>query len=280
MLKKILVGVKGDLESEMALRYAVRLARITGAKLTTLHVIEELDEYHFYEGIELGYMEEARREKEEHIQRIKDACEGRKLKKVDIEIAHGNPARCILKEARKGDYDLIVVGSHGKSRVLEFLLGGIAFQIIHYAKRPVLVVKRMREMKTILACTDGSGYAVDALRFTGEIAKAAKSKVTVLHVASGEAADLPDSKRIAGQGREILKKAGVEAEAKIREGAPAEEILREGREGDYDLIVMGHKGKSAIKEFLLGDVVSKVTHHSLRPTLVYREKKKGTFKSR
>lgn len=273
MIKKILVGVKGDPESDNALRYAARLAGMTGAKLTALHVIEELEEYHFYEDVELMYLEEARKDREECIQRIKDACEECRVQKIDIEIMHGNPARGILQEARKGDYDLIIVGSHGKSRVLEFLLGGVAFQIIHYARRPVLVVKKLKEIKTILACTDGSSYAQDALKFTAELAKAAKSKITVLYVAKPRGGSLPQSKEVVAEGAEILKKAGVEPEAKIREGAEAEEILREAREKDYDLIVMGHKGKSSIREFLLGDVVSKVTHHSLRPTLVYREKK-------
>jgi nucleotide-binding universal stress UspA family protein len=273
MIEKILVGVKGDLESDNALRYAARLASITGAQLTALHVIEELDEYHFYEDIELKYEVETRLEKKECIQRIKDACEEHGLKGIDIEIMHGNPARGILREARKGDYDLIVVGSHGKSRFLEFLIGGVAFQIIHYAKRPVLVVKRLKEMRTILACTDGSGYAQDAMKFTAEIAKPAESMVTVLYVAREGCGKLPESKDIVAKSREILEKAGIKAETTIREGPTAEEILREAREKDYDLIVMGHKGKSSIREFLLGDVVSKVTHHSLRPTLVYREKR-------
>lgn len=277
MLRKILVGVKGDLESQMALRYAARLAGITQARLTALHVIEELNEYHFYEDVELRYEAEAKREREECIRQIKDARREFNLEGIDIEIMYGNPARGILREARRGGYDLIVVGSHGKPRFLEFLLGGVAFQIIHYAKRPVLVVKRLREMRTILACNDGSRYAQDALRFVREIAKPANSRVTVLHVAREDCAALPECRAIVQRGREILEKAGVKTEGKIREGPAAEEILREARERDYDLIVMGHKGKSSIREFLLGDVVSKVTHHSLRPTLVYREKK-GSFK--
>jgi nucleotide-binding universal stress UspA family protein len=277
MIKKILVGMKGDKESDNALRYAAKLASITGAQLTALHVIEELDEYHFYEDIELKYEAEARLEKKECIQRIKDACEEHGLESIDIEIMHGNPAKGILREARRGSYDLIVVGSHGKSRFLEFLIGGVSFQILHYAKRPVLVVKRLKEMKTLLACTDGSKHAQDAMKFTAEIAKAADSKVTVLYVAREGCRGLPESEKIVEGSREVLEEAGIKAETKIREGPAAEEILREARRKDYDLIVMGHKGKSSIREFLLGDVVSKVTHHSLRPTLVYREKK-GTFK--
>ncbi len=270
MLKKILVGVKDDLESKSALCYAANLAKITGAELTALHVIEELEEYHFYEDIELLYKVEARKDKEEAIRKIKEVSRECHLGRVNIEIAYGNPAKMILRESAKKDYDLIVVGSHSKPRFLEFLLGGVAFQIIHYAKRPVLVVKRLRSMKTFLVCLDGSLYAYRALKFAGKIAKAAGAKVTLLHVAMEGHGSHPEALDVIKHGKELLDKIGVEGETLIREGPTAEEILREAREKDYDLIVMGHKGKSAIREFLLGDVVSKVIHHSLRPTLVYR----------
>jgi nucleotide-binding universal stress UspA family protein len=270
MLKKILVGVGGDPESDSALGYASRLASITGAKLTALHVIEELEDYHFYEDIELLYKAEAMLDTDKTVRRIREAVEECRLDKVDIEIMYGNPARAILKESMKRDYDLIVVGSHSKTRFLEFLIGGMAFQIIHYARRPVLVVKRMMDMKTFLICLDGSRYAYRALKFAGDIAKMAEAKVTVLHVTPEGRGDRPEAIDIAYRGKKLLERRGIKAETRIREGPTAEEILREARENNYNLIIMGHKGKSAIKEFLLGDVVSKVTHHSLRPTLIYR----------
>jgi nucleotide-binding universal stress UspA family protein len=270
MLKKILVGVKDDLESKSALCYAANLARVTGAELTALHVIEELEEYHFYEDVELLYRAEATRDKDEAIRKIRDVSKECHLERVEIEIAYGNPAKMILKESIKGGFDLIVVGSHSKPRFLEFLLGGVAFQIIHYAKRPVLVVKRMRNMDTFLVCLDGSLYAYRALKFAGKIAKTAGARVTLLHVSTGGRRGQQEAQDILQHGRELLDKIGVDADTVIREGPTAEEILMEAREKDYDLIVMGHKGKSAIREFLLGDVVSKVIHHSLRPTLVYR----------
>lgn len=270
MLKKILVGVKNDLESESALCYAAKLASLTGAKLTALHVIDELEEYHFYEDIELLYKVEASEDKEKTINRIREVGRRCHLEKVDIEIMYGNPAKMVLKESVRKDYDLIVVGSHSKPRFLEFLLGGVAFQIIHYAKRPVLVVKRLRDMKTFLICLDGSKYAYNAMKFAGEIALKADAEVTLLHVAQEGYSKHREAKNILNRGKEMLQELGVKADTVIREGPIAEEILREAREKDYDLIVMGHKGKSAIKEFLLGDVVSKVTHHSLRPTLIYR----------
>ncbi len=49
----------------------------------------------------------------------------------------------------------------------------------------------------------------------------------------------------------------------LREGSEeAEEILKVADELDPDIIVLGHKGKSAIKRFLLGSVSNRVTHHA------------------
>ncbi|MBL7039404.1 MAG: universal stress protein [Pirellulaceae bacterium] len=60
--------------------------------------------------------------------------------------------------------------------------------------------------------------------------------------------------------------------AVLREDGPdaSRQILEAAREFDVDLIVVGHKGKSAIKRFLLGSVANRVTHHADRSVLVVR----------
>jgi len=54
---------------------------------------------------------------------------------------------------------------------------------------------------------------------------------------------------------------------KVRLGTPAEEILKEAEEGNYDLIVMGRKGRSALKDLILGGVSSAVLHRCYNPTV-------------
>ncbi len=156
---------------------------------------------------------------------------------------------------------------------MECLLGGVSSQIVHHSKRPVLIVKSKRSFSRLLMCTGGSKYAEDSIAWASEIAQKAGSKVTVLSVApSKDPEAIEAAQGFANRGVRILKDEGVEATAKVRTGHPAEEILTEAREKDYRLIVMGYKGTSAVVDLLLGDVVSKVTHHSRRPTLVYRER--------
>ena len=54
-------------------------------------------------------------------------------------IATGDPAEEILETAQQGDYDMIVLGSHGHSALRGFLLGTVHAKILHHTKRPILM---------------------------------------------------------------------------------------------------------------------------------------------
>ncbi len=58
------------------------------------------------------------------------------------------------------------------------------------------------------------------------------------------------------------EKAGVEAESRPREGDPADALLDVAEEVGADLIVVGNKGMTGAKRFLLGSVPNKVSHHA------------------
>ena len=55
---------------------------------------------------------------------------------------------------------------------------------------------------------------------------------------------------------------GVEAKAHPRDGDPADAILQVAEETDADLIVVGNKGMTGARRFLLGSVPNKVSHHA------------------
>ncbi|MEW9701465.1 universal stress protein [Paenibacillus sp. SI8] len=58
-----------------------------------------------------------------------------------IEIKQGPIAKTIIEYADEIDADLIVVGSRGLSSFGEFVLGSVSHNVVHHAKKPVLVVK-------------------------------------------------------------------------------------------------------------------------------------------
>lgn len=63
---------------------------------------------------------------------------------------------------------------------------------------------------------------------------------------------------------------GIPADTLLKEGHAVEEILRTAREGRYDLIVIGARGLSTIKEILLGSVSHGVVIHARCPVLVVK----------
>lgn len=69
---------------------------------------------------------------------------------------------------------------------------------------------------------------------------------------------------------EILRPAGVRYSFREETGHPAETIVRIAGDEKCDLIVIGSRGLSGIKEFLLGSVSSRVSHHAHCPVLIVR----------
>jgi nucleotide-binding universal stress UspA family protein len=64
--------------------------------------------------------------------------------------------------------------------------------------------------------------------------------------------------------------AGVRAEVHARQGDPADAILDVAEETGADLIVVGNKGMTGAKRFLLGSVPNKVSHHAPCSVLIIR----------
>jgi len=67
-----------------------------------------------------------------------------------------------------------------------------------------------------------------------------------------------------------IRAAGVEVEVFARQGDPADAILDVAEERGSDLIVVGNKGMTGAKRFLLGSVPNKVSHHAPCSVLIIR----------
>ena len=67
-----------------------------------------------------------------------------------------------------------------------------------------------------------------------------------------------------------IREAGVAVEVFARQGDPADAILDVAEERGSDLIVVGNKGMTGAKRFLLGSVPNKVSHHAPCSVLIIR----------
>ena len=69
---------------------------------------------------------------------------------------------------------------------------------------------------------------------------------------------------------EKAQEAGVDVQVHARQGDPADAILDVAEETNADLIIVGNKGMTGAKRFLLGSVPNKVSHHAPCSVLIIR----------
>jgi nucleotide-binding universal stress UspA family protein len=137
--------------------------------------------------------------------------------------------------------------------------------------------------------TDGSETASEAVREATELARKLGAKVHIVSayepVPEGrlreERQEIPDDLQWMVNPREDvdetlaaaakgLQDAGVEVATHARQGDPADAILDVAEEEEADLIVVGNKGMTGAKRFLLGSVPNKVSHHAPCSVMIIR----------
>lgn len=143
-IKTILVPTDFSPPSVKALAYGKELARLFGSSLHLLHVIEEPFVHGFtMEGYiatlpEFSAQLEARARQE--LTKQLDGVERAGLKAVEA-TRFGNPLTEIVRYAQEQDVDVIVIGTHGRGRVAQLLLGSVAERVVRTAPCPVLSVR-------------------------------------------------------------------------------------------------------------------------------------------
>ncbi len=141
---------------------------------------------------------------------------------------------------------------------------------------------------SIVVGTDGSDTAGEAVRQANELARAVGAS---LHLVSAyepvtdqrlrdERRDVPQDVEWSVNPREDVEATlrdaagaigdGVAVETYAREGDPADAILDVAEERGADLIVVGNKGMTGAKRFLLGSVPNKVSHHAPCSVMIIR----------
>jgi nucleotide-binding universal stress UspA family protein len=143
--------------------------------------------------------------------------------------------------------------------------------------------------RSIVVGTDGSETALKAVEAAVALARLAGARVELVSAyepvsreqlrdeARRVPADLQwtvdpreDVDATLAKAAELVGAAGVETGTYAREGDPADAILDVAEELGSDLIVVGNKGMTGAKRFLLGSVPNKVSHHAPCSVMIVR----------
>lgn len=211
---------------------------------------------------------------------------------VEGVVLAGRAASAIIDDALEFRADLVIVGSRGHGTIASLLMGSVSSEVVDHASCPVLVA-RDAMMSRVVFATDGSpsSQAAEAVLarwpiFAG-VPMSVVSVADVVHpwtigiaptmyeqAADAYAAELREAKddhqRTAAEAAARLRERGRLAEAEVRDGNPASQIVALAAERGADLIVLGSRGRTGLSRLVLGSVARNVLSGSTTSVLIVR----------
>lgn len=293
-IKTILCPVDLSPVSQHAFAHAVALARWYGARIHVLHVYTVLipatvPPFAFAGPVSGPAPEPDLRSIHEDLEHL---VAGPRSEGLDVELAvvDGIPAQRIGEHARALAADLIVMGTHGHSRMERFLLGSVTERVMRTTASPLLTVpapcadEPSARFTSILCGVDFSEPSLAALRFAFSLAQESGGRITLLHVIDwpeeGEpmttrSFNVPEYRLERIRDAEERLPALVPAEVRdwcepvaiVRSGRPYRTILAMADEIGADLIVVGGHGHSALGRLFLGSTTNHVVRSARCPVL-------------
>ncbi|NDJ54744.1 MAG: universal stress protein [Chloroflexi bacterium] len=281
-MMRILIASDGSDQASDAAHFATLIAQPAAAEIILL-------------GVQTG-------RRDSDFERRLDAL-AQEIGALELRIREGNPVQQITAEVDAArnlglPYHLVVVGARGRRRIIgPFRLGSTSLKLSRQLETSLLIVPKARpQLKTILVCT-GAGEPGLSNGWAGAtLAALMGGRVRVLHVMSqiplvlhakygdltADAQNLIDSG--SREGNHLLRILAIMAqlnippervEPLIRNGLVIDEILREARRDDYDLVVLGAhpqvpdaKSNPGLRALLQENIAAQVIVRARRPVLV------------
>jgi len=294
MFTHCLVPLDGSSLAEAVLPVTATLADTLHCRITLLHVIERGAPSAVHGEPHLTEVSQA----EAYLERAAQRLAG--VARVDRHVHAGREldvARSIAQHAAELDADLVVLCTHGRSRLRHRLFGGIAQRVAGKGRTPILLVPpagagptRPFRCRTVLVPLDGQSGHEQGLQPAAELARACRASLHLLAVVptlgtlSGERAAtgqiLPgttaallelDEERAEQYVSDLVAKlaaGGLEVTAEVGRGDPTAMILETAARIEADLIVLGTHGRSGLDAFWSASVAPRIAQRAHLPVLL------------
>jgi nucleotide-binding universal stress UspA family protein len=293
MFKRLLVPLDGSSLAESVLPTVVYLARTIGASVTLIHVIERNAPPEIHG--------------ERHLTNSADACTylaavTDHVFPAEVKVEQhvhssevNDVARTITEHVDEFESDLIVMCTHGRGGLRDWLFGSIAQQVIALDTTPTLLVQPTPaggapafNCRHMLVPLDGDPDHERGLPVASGLARACAAQLHLVMVVptlptlprqQAAAArllpgtttallDLTQQRAEAYLDNWVTKLQAVAVTAEVGRGDPVEIIVRTARQVHADLIVLGTHGKKGADAFWSGSVTPKISGRSRRPLLL------------
>ena len=279
--RKILLAVDGSEQAFEAARYVSQLFLPNCMEVVLFHSFWEARKdpaYRHRQAFIAEWMSEQERAIQEFLERARRLFLDRgvpedlvitKIKERKLGIV-----RDIVEECQ-GDFDAVVVGREGMSKLKDLVLGSIAKELIQCPLTiPLCVVGGTPAVGRILLGMDASQGAMKALDYLGTMLNCTDCEGALFHVikafdfviaSAGEelqkterAAKLCLEEAICHLEQEGLSRDRITTKIAAVTDTCSRAIVEEAREGGYGTIVVGRRNLSGLKQYFIGRVSNKV----------------------
>jgi len=141
-IKRILIATDGSEYTKEAVSKGLHLAKILGADVTALYVIDQTSFVSFpIDSSIVSVYSLLENEGKRAVDEVKKEGEQQGIKVTPV-VVEGSPTRKIVEMA--ADFDLVVIGTLGRSALSKLFMGSVAERVTRYAPCPVLVVRNRK----------------------------------------------------------------------------------------------------------------------------------------
>jgi nucleotide-binding universal stress UspA family protein len=289
----VIVPLDGSSGSEQSIPFARLVAERHGAAMTLVSVVEISTEFDAWIDTAPFTLEDYLDDWLDERQAYLDELVARAGSRATAVVRVGRPAAETMAVVDESEDPIIVMASHGRGGIQQFVLGSVALQVVHDAHDPVIVV-RMRDdgaasasvLERVLLPLDGSDFSEQVIERSLSIAGEPKPALHLLRVLETPGwASAPFDAGLVGQyieasreeARETLAAEAARLEGQgysvtweVRDGSPGTEILAVAAERGASLIAMATHGRGGIGRLLLGSVAQRVLNGASVPLLLIR----------
>ena len=145
VFSKILVPTDGSEYTKAAIVKAVELAKVTGSTITALYVLDQTIFVNMpLDSAVTNTYKLLRKEGESAVSFVKELCEENGIA-CDVLIGEGSPVKFIVESSK--NYDLIVMGTLGRTGFSKLMMGSVAERVVRYSNCPVMVIRAPEDVK-------------------------------------------------------------------------------------------------------------------------------------
>ncbi len=278
MYEKIVVPLDGSKLAEAALPYAEEVAAKMSSDIILLTVLEP-DQVHGQEK-QQTYARKIVQVTKYHAEKYIDHKAGKAIK-VGAATRTGSPAEAIVGYVNKGNFDLIVMASHGRSGITRWAVGSVADKVVRATTRqPVMLIRakesrsdlrEKRILKKALVPLDGSERSGTVIPYISKLAARLEMELTLLYVVPPtNHTNINPEAYLQSECRK-LEAEGIAARYNVSVGAVADEIVDLADELAFDLVAMSTHGRSEVNIWSLGSIAEKVFLGGNTPLLLIKQ---------